>query len=93
MFLEEGNLPHPWFPRCDMMVPWKALIGRHITTTQFSKGEDRKRRHLEVEDMREITVRAFQAYGSPLETVTSFKYFGRILMALNDDQPEVVGNL
>ena len=76
-----------------MILPWKALIGRHITTTQFSKGEDQKRRHLEVEEMREITVRAFQAYGSPLEMVTYFEYFGQILMDLDDDWPAVVRNI
>ena len=43
--------------------------------------------------MREITVRDFQAYGSPLEMVTSFKYLGRILTDLDDDWPAVVGDL
>ena len=27
--LEEGNLPHPWCPLCDMLVPWRALNGKH----------------------------------------------------------------
>ena len=25
LILEEGNLPHPQFPLCDMLVPWKDL--------------------------------------------------------------------
>ena len=25
VILEEGNLPHPQFPLCDMLVPWKDL--------------------------------------------------------------------
>ena len=37
--------------------------------------------------------RAFQAYVSPLETVTSFKYLGQALTDLDDDWPEVVANL
>ena len=36
---------------------------------------------------------AFQAYGIPLETVTSFKYLGRVLIAADDNWPAVVGNL
>ena len=43
--------------------------------------------------MREKTVRAFQDYIRPLESVMPFKYLGRIMMALDNDWPEVVGNL
>ena len=30
--LEEGNLPHPQCPRCDMMIPRRALNGRKPAT-------------------------------------------------------------
>ena len=43
--------------------------------------------------MREITERAFQAYGRPLVMVTLFKYLGRVLTAVDDNWPAVVGNL
>ena len=59
VILEEGNLPHPQCPRFDMLVPWKALNGRHTNTAQFSKGAEWKRRRLAAEDMRESMVRAF----------------------------------
>ena len=36
---------------------------------------------------------AFQAYGQPLDTVTSFKYLGRILTITDNDCPEVIVNL
>ena len=39
------------------------------------------------------TERAFQAYGRPLNLVTSFKYLVWILTALENDWPVVVGNL
>ena len=42
IILEEGNLPHPLCPRCDILVPWSSLIGRHLSTTQFAKGAERK---------------------------------------------------
>ena len=29
VILEEGNLPHPRCPLCDMLVPWRALNGTH----------------------------------------------------------------
>ena len=43
--------------------------------------------------MQESTERDFQDYGIPIETVASFKYLGRILKAVYDDWPAVVGNL
>ena len=36
---------------------------------------------------------AFQAYVIPLVAVLEFKYLGRVLTALYNNQPEVVGNL
>ena len=36
---------------------------------------------------------AFEAYGTQLEAVTSFKYLGRILTTGDDDCPAVAGNL
>ena len=63
VILEEGKLPHPRFPRCYMMVPWASMNGRHITTDHCEKGVDQKQRRLAVEYMREISARAFQAYG------------------------------
>ena len=90
IILEEGNLPHPRFPRCNMQMPCKSLNGQHITTYQCNKGVYWKRQRLEEEYIRESEERAFQAYISPLETVTSFKYLGRFLTAADDDCPEVV---
>ena len=46
VMLEEGNLPHPWCPRCNLQVPSKALNGRHLGTAQCKKGAERKRRRL-----------------------------------------------
>ena len=37
--------------------------------------------------------RLFEAYGPPIESVTEFKYLGRILTATDDNWPAVVGNL
>ena len=66
IILEEENLPHPQFPQYDILVPWRALNGRHFDTAQCSKGAERKRRRLAEEDLRESLERAFQAYGEPL---------------------------
>ena len=44
--MEEGNPPHPRFPRCDMLVPWRAINGEHLATAQCIKGAERKRRRL-----------------------------------------------
>ena len=93
IILEEGNLSHPWCPQCDILVPCKALNGWHTTTTQCAKGEESERHRLVEEEIRESAARAFQAYGRPIEMVTSFKYLGWVLMSLDDDWLEVVGNL
>ena len=43
--------------------------------------------------MQESVYRAFQDYGRPLDTVTSFKYLGRVLNEVENYWPEVVGDL
>ena len=35
----------------------------------------------------------FEAYGAPLENMTTFKYLGHLLTAGDDGWPAVVGNL
>ena len=42
VILEEGNLPHPWFPLCEMLVPQRLLNGMHRPTVQCRKGAERK---------------------------------------------------
>ena len=41
VILEEGNLPHPRFPLCDMLVPWKALNSPYRCTAQCNRGAER----------------------------------------------------
>ena len=36
--LEEGNLPHPPCPMCNMLVPWRYLNRMHRLTAQCKKG-------------------------------------------------------
>ena len=79
IILEEGNLPHPRWPRCDMLVPWKALKGRHVTTAQCAKWCEWKIKRLVEEEMQESAEIYFQDYGRPLAMVTSFKYLSKVL--------------
>ena len=76
-----------------MLIPWKDLNGRHVTTVHCAKGAEKKIRRLAAGDMRESVARAFQAYGRPLKMVASFKYLGRIMTALDENWPAVVENL
>ena len=46
VILEEGNLPLPQCPRCDLQVSRKALNGRHLGTSQCRMGTEHKRRRL-----------------------------------------------
>ena len=73
IILKEGNLPHPRCPQCDMLLPWQELNGRHLATAQCAKGKERKCQRMAEEAMRESVERAFQAYGIPIEMVTSLK--------------------
>ena len=93
VMLEEGNLPHPRCSRCDIQVPRRALNGRHPGTAQCAEGAERKRWRLAETETRENSERAFEAYGAPIESVSEFKYLGRILTATDDDWPAVAGNL
>ena len=66
VMLEEGNLPLPRCPRCDLQVPRKALNGRHLGTLQCQKGAERKQQRLEETETRKNTERDFHAYGKPM---------------------------
>ena len=63
--LDKRNLQIPRFPRCNMMVPWRALNGTQLEISQWDRGAERKIRRLAEEELREISERIFQAYGNP----------------------------
>ena len=67
VIMEEGNLPHPRCPLCDMLVPYRSLNGSHKRTAHCKKGVERKRRCLAAEEERAATSRAFSAYGRTLD--------------------------
>ena len=52
VILEEGNLPHPQCPRCNILVPWRALNGGHITTAQCSRRAESNQRRMTDEELR-----------------------------------------
>ena len=93
VILEEGNLPLPRCPRCNLQVSRKALNGRHLGTSQCRTGTERKRIRLAETEMRENLEQAFHAYGKPMEAVSEFRYLGRLLTATDDDWPAVAGNI
>ena len=43
--------------------------------------------------MRENSERAFHAYGKQMKAVTEFRYFGRLIIATDDEWPAVAGNI
>ena len=64
-----------------MLVPWRDLNGRNLATAQCNRGAEWNRRRLVEEELQDILERDFQAYGTPLENVTAFKYLGRLMVA------------
>ena len=73
VILEDGNLPYPHFPQCDILVPWRTMNRSHPAIAQCARGAEQKRWRLAEEELREIMERAFEAYGDPLGNVTVFK--------------------
>ena len=76
-----------------MMVPRRALNNRHLSMSQCARGGERKRQQISESETRESSKRGFEAYGEPLENVTTFRYLGRVLTEGDDDWLAVVGNL
>ena len=93
VILEEGNLPLPRCPRCDLQVPRRALNGRHLGTNQCRMGAERKLQRLAAVEGEAASERAFEAYGRKINQVQEFRYLGRVLTATDDDWPEVARNL
>ena len=78
-----------------MLVPRRALNGRHPDTAQCARGAEQKIRRLaEAEaETQESSEQAFDAYGEPIKNVSAFKYLGKVLTAGDNDCLAVVGNL
>ena len=76
-----------------MLVPWRALNGRHLATAQWVRGVERKIRRLVEEELREISEKTFLAYCTHLDNVTAFKYLGRVIKEGDEDWPSVTGIL
>ena len=93
VILEEGNLPLPRCPRCNLQVSRKALNGRHLETNQCKTGAERKQRRLAAAEVETTSEKAFHAYGNKMRAVTEFWYLGRVMTNTDDDWPAVAGNL
>ena len=79
--LEEGNQPHPWYPQCDMFVPQETLNQAPPTSEMFRRGTERKRQRPVVDETEERTGRVFLAYGTPMTSVSLFRYLGQTLLS------------
>ena len=73
--------------------PPEVLNGLHPRTAQCLKVVERKRWRLAETETTENSKRAFEAYRTPIEIVTEFKYLGRILTVTNDNWTAVVRDL
>ena len=93
LILEEGNRPHPRYPKCNMFVLHKALNGQHLATDICRRGEERKWRRLTEYEARSVAETAITAYGITLDPVSSLNYLGRVMLALENNWTVVVCNL
>ena len=93
VILEEGKLPLPRCPRCDLQVSRRALNGRHLETNQCKTGAERKQRRLATAEIEITSEKAFHAYGKKMRAVTEFRYPGRVMTNTDDNWLAVAGNL
>ena len=49
---EEGDLPYPQCPQCDMLETLADINGQNPNTAQWTKGKEGNRCRLEVEEVR-----------------------------------------
>ena len=93
VILEEGNLPIPRCPQCNLQVSRKALNGRHLEISQCRAGTEQKRQRLAEAELETTSEKAFHAYGTKMRAVTEFKYLEKVLTNTDDDWPAVAGNI
>ena len=93
VILEEGNLPLPRCPRCDLQVSRRALNGRHMETNQCKTGAEKKQRRLAAAEVETATEKAFHAYRKKMRAVTELRYLGRVMTNTDDNWRAVAGDL
>jgi hypothetical protein len=76
-----------------MFVPRPAVYTTHPNTAMCKNGTDRKRQRLAIAEARQAKEHVLTARGVPLETVSIFKYLGRLLSNTDEDWPAVYANL
>ena len=74
---------------CGMEVPEKGHKGSQMCERARQRGEKRR----QVQANREAAGVEFVVNGQPIETVTEFKYLGRVLASDDDDWPAVKANI
>ena len=72
---------------------FKALNGRHPTTSLFDEGGKKKRHRLAAEEPQTGVDTSFRAYEHPLVNMAEFKYLGHISMFTYNYCLVVVSNL
>eukprot|EP00797_Seminavis_robusta_P003406 Sro1211_g252850.1 Reverse transcriptase (RNA-dependent DNA polymerase) (1066) ;mRNA; f:30706-34100 len=90
---DEGSQPLPRCRLCGMHVTYQALNTTHPSSHLCIEGQQRKLRRQNLEAVRKSREVVFTALNQPIETVTSFRYLGRILSANNNDWPAVHKNI
>ena len=76
-----------------MHVPYTALNRKHYNTAACRRGQLAKQRRLATAAKYKAQETHISIHGTPLQTVTSFKYLGRIMSANNNDWPAIYANL
>ena len=74
-----------------MFVTWRVINGKHHATEICVRGVERRWNQRREKEVRRSTEVDLQAYVRPLVDVSEFKYLGRVLVALYNDCPVVVG--
>jgi len=86
--MEEGRSPLPKCELCGMQMPFATLrSASHRTSQTCIEGQTLKEQRRREEIARRTAEQVFTACGTPLDSVTEFKYLGRLLSCQDKDWP------
>ena len=89
----QGSVPLPKRDLCGFQTTYRSLNGSRYNPRSCVEGRRRRERAAALERARAAQEHVFSVYGTPLESVRTFKYLGRILSYDNKDWPAVIGNI
>ena len=91
--LNKGPCPHPWRNQCNIFIPQKKMLARHLGTTILNRVSELKHRHLASTTTQIEATTEFWVWNQVLEKLDTFKYLDMMLYFYEIEWPMVDRNL